>query len=261
MARFGVDYSTGPPTIQELKDAKVTFVGRYVSKPGAAKNLTLAEAEQLSEAGIDIAIFFQIGRGFMISDRDRGRRDARSGLAQARKCGMPDGRPIYFALDIDPNPLSAADWKAVFAYLDGAAEEIGRDNVGIYGGRLAIDKALGAGKATWGWQTASWSDGWSDKAHVRQFKHDLKLGHGQVDNNRAMTADFGQWKVGEDMPLNDADKKWLLKEIRDAINDHANTLFRWADHGGTKATPAPTHHPHNHKKILERLDEINGRLR
>ena len=108
MARFGVDYSTGPPTIQELKDAKVTFVGRYVSKPGAAKNLTLAEAERLSEAGIDIAIFFQIGRGFMISNRDRGRRDARSGLAQAHECGMPEGRPIYFAPDIDPNPLSAA---------------------------------------------------------------------------------------------------------------------------------------------------------
>jgi hypothetical protein len=194
VARFGVDYSTGPPTVQELKDAAVTFVGRYVSKPGAAKNLTLAEAER-------------------------------------------------------------------FAYLDGAAAEIGRDNVGIYGGRLAIDKALGAGNARWGWQTRSWSDGWSDKAHVRQFEHDLKLGRGRIDKNRAMTKDFGQWRVREDMPLNDADKKWLLKEIRDAVNDHANTLFRWADHGGTKATPAPTNHPHNHKKILERLDEINGRLK
>jgi hypothetical protein len=150
VSTFGVDYSTGPPTIQELKDAKVTFVGRYVSAPGAAKNLKPAEAERLSEAGIDIVVFFQYGREFMISDRNSGVRDARSALAQARGCAMPEGQPIYFALDTDPRPLNARQWDAVFAYLDGAAAELGRDNVGVYGGRLAIDKALGAGKARWG---------------------------------------------------------------------------------------------------------------
>jgi hypothetical protein len=256
-----VDYSTGPPTIQELRGAKVTFVGRYVSTPGAAKNLKPAEAERLSNAGIDIVVFFQHGREFMISDRNRGARDARSALAQARACGMPDGRPIYFALDTDPRPLSARQWNAVFAYLDGVAAELGRDNVGIYGGRFAIDKALGAGKARWGWQTASWSDGqWSDRAHVRQFEHNLPLGSGKVDENRAMTDDFGQWKVGDDMPLNDADKKWLAQEIRDAINHHADALFRFADHGGDRPTPSPANHPHSHKAILDRIERLEQRL-
>jgi hypothetical protein len=37
-------------------------------------------------------------------------------------------------------------------------------------------------------------------------------------------------------------------------------LFRWADHGGTKATPAPTTHPHNHKKMLDRIAQIERRL-
>jgi hypothetical protein len=261
VSTFGVDYSTGPPTIQELKNAKVTFVGRYVSTPGHPKNLKPAEAERLSEAGIDIVVFFQHGREFMISDRDSGARDARSALAQGRGCGMPEDRPIYFALDTDPRPLTARQWDAVFAYLDGAAAELGRDNVGIYGGRLAIDKALGAGKARWGWQTKSWSDGvWSDRAHVRQFEHDLPLGSGQVDKNRAMTDDFGQWKVGDDMPLNDADKNWLKQEICDAINDHADDLFRWADHGGTTPTVSPPNHPHSHKAILDRLDQLEKRL-
>jgi hypothetical protein len=176
-----------------------------------------------------------------------GARDASSALAQARGCGMPEGRPIYFALDNDPRPLSASQWTGVFAYLDGAAAVLGRGNVGIYGGRLAVDKALGAGKARWGWQTRSWSG--------------LPLGSGKVDYNRAMTDDFGQWRVGDDMPLNDADKKWLAQEIRDAINAHADMLFRWADHGGG---PNPAHsepnHPNNHKAILDRLDELEKRL-
>jgi hypothetical protein len=114
----------------------------------------------------------------------------------------------------------------VFGYLDGAAAVIGRGNVGIYGGRLAIDRALGATKAMWGWQTKSWSEGWSAKAHVQQYKHDVPLGRGRVDRDRAMTTDFGQWKVGDDMPLTDADKKWLEQEIRDAVNKHAVNLFK-----------------------------------
>lgn len=190
--------------------------------PGASKNLTRGEAERLSEAGIDLVLFFQTTRGFMISDRASGARDAKSALAQARACGMPEGRPLYFALDTDPRPLTPTEWNKVFGYLDGAAAVIGRGNVGIYGGRLAIDRALGATKAMWGWQTKSWSEGWSAKAHVQQYKHDVPLGRGRVDRDRAMTTDFGQWKVGDDMPLTDADKKWLEQEIRDAVNKHAS---------------------------------------
>jgi hypothetical protein len=62
------------------------------------------------------------------------------------------------------------------------------------------------------------------------------------------------------MPLNDADKKWLKQEIRDAINNHADVLFRWADHGGATATPSPPNHPHSHKAILDRLDQLENRL-
>jgi hypothetical protein len=75
-----------------------------------------------------------------------------------------------------------------------------------------------------------------------------------------MADDFGQWKVGDDMPLNDVDKKWLVQEIRDAINAHANDLFRWADHGGDKPTPSPANHPNSHKAILDRLDQLEKRL-
>jgi hypothetical protein len=64
----------------------------------------------------------------------------------------------------------------------------------------------------------------------------------------------------EDMPLNDADKQWLQKEIRDAVNQHATDLFRFVDHGGATATPAPPDHPHHLKAILDRLAKIDQRL-
>jgi N-acetylmuramoyl-L-alanine amidase len=66
----------------------------------------------------------------------------------------------------------------------------------------------------------------------------------------------------DDMPLNDADKTWLKNEIRDAINDHADKLFRWADHGGgDPPTGSPPNHPHNHRAILDRLDVIEKQLK
>jgi len=269
VSRFGVDYSFTPPTVQELRSAGVTFVCRYLSHQ-PSKNLTRSEAEALSAAGIDIVANWETDKkGFMTSVDATPARDAESALAQARSCGMPDGRPIYFSLDVDPRGFSAGEWDRVFTYLDGVAAVIGRANVGIYGGFLAIEKALGARKAQWGWQTSSWRGRhptdhdlvWSDLAHIQQFDHELPLGHGQVDHNRAVTDDFGQWRIGDDMPLNDADKQWLRQEIRDAINDHADKLFRWADHGGGGSpTGSLPGHPFNHKAILDRIDQLDQRL-
>jgi hypothetical protein len=63
------------------------------------------------------------------------------------------------------------------------------------------------------------------------------------------------------MPLTDADKDWLKKEILDDINAHADKLFRWADHGGgDPPDPSPANHRNNHKAILDRLAALEERL-
>jgi len=63
------------------------------------------------------------------------------------------------------------------------------------------------------------------------------------------------------LPLNHDDKKWLQKEIRNAVNDHADMLFRWADHGGgPNPTRSEPNHPNSHKAILDRLDKLERRL-
>jgi hypothetical protein len=62
------------------------------------------------------------------------------------------------------------------------------------------------------------------------------------------------------MPLTNADKQWLKEELRDAVNAHADKLFRWADHGGDPPDPSPADHRNNHEAILDRLDALERRL-
>ena len=60
-----IDYSTIRPSIQELKTAGVTAVGRYIgwdSVPGFSsigKNISKIEANGLLAAGIDIFLAFE----------------------------------------------------------------------------------------------------------------------------------------------------------------------------------------------------------
>jgi hypothetical protein len=93
---------------------------------------------------------------------------------------------------------------------------------------------------------------WNPESH--SCPGDVRLGQLKAELLAALQED--------DMPLNDADKTWLQQEIRDAVNDHADKLFRFADHGGgDPPTAAPPNHPHNHKAILDRLDEIEKKLK
>lgn len=203
MAVFGVDYSWGRPGVAALKRAGVTFVCRYLSHDTTGKNLTRAEAEELSDAGIWIVVVWQNSKDGPLGGRSAGAAHARNAAAQAEARGMPAGRPIYFAADWDASP---GQQDAINAYLDGAASVIGRDRVGIYGGYGPVKRALDAGKARWAWQTYAWSGGrWDPRAHIQQYSNDRELNGVSVDHNRAVKDDYGQWRVGvtpegDDMP-------------------------------------------------------------
>jgi len=63
------------------------------------------------------------------------------------------------------------------------------------------------------------------------------------------------------LPLTDTDKQWLKKELRDAVNEHADKLFRWVGHGGGDPPGlSPANHPHNHKAILDQLNALERQL-
>src|SRR4029450_2451406 len=127
------------------------------------KNMTPAEVKALNAAGLAVVTVDQEGKASLLKGKAYGVEAAKRARRIAGPCGMPNARPVYFALDIDPNPLTTAQWAAVKAFLVGAARGIGAGNVGIYGGYKAIETLVPTW-APWGWQTYAWSGGkWSTK--------------------------------------------------------------------------------------------------
>ena len=194
MAVFGVDYAWGRPGVAALRRAGATFACRYLSHDTTGKNLTRAEADDLSGAGIWVVVVWESTAQRPLAGRSAGVADARDAAAQAKACGMPDDRPIYFAADWD---AAASQQDEINAYLDGAASVIGRDRVGLYAGYGPTKRAFDAGKITYGWQTYAWSGGrWDARAQLQQYSNDHTVNGVGVDYDRGMKSDYGQWRVG-----------------------------------------------------------------
>lgn len=194
MSVFGVDYAWGRPGAAALKAAGARFVCRYLSHDTTGKNLTRAEADALSKAGLWLVVVWETTATRALAGRAAGVADARDAWSQARTCGMPDDRPIYFAVDWD---ATTAQQPHINEYLDGAASVLGRGRVGLYAGYGPIKRAFDAGKITYGWQTYAWSGGrWDTRAQLQQYSNDHRINNVGVDYDRAVAGDYGQWRVG-----------------------------------------------------------------
>ena len=156
----GCDYSWSRPTATCLAAKGIRWAGRYVLSTDPGKTLTRAEAARLAVAGLSIVAIHQPSgdKGWMLGGYARGVTAAKDAVKVAAACGMPDDRPITYALDVDPNPLTTAQWNAISATLRGIASVHGVERTGIYGGCKAID-VLMPGWAQWGYQTFAWSGG------------------------------------------------------------------------------------------------------
>lgn len=211
MSVFGVDYAWGRPGAAALKHAGVKFACRYLSHDTTGKNLTPAEARSLAAERIWLVVVWESTRDRALSGRAAGVADAKTARAQAENCGMPAGRPIYFAVDWD---ASISQQAAIHAYLDGAASVIGRGRVGLYAGYYVIKRAFDAHKITWGWQTYAWSGGhWDGRAQLQQYKNDQKINGVGLDYDRATTGDYGQWMPGVEPAAKEDDV-----ELTDDVN-------------------------------------------
>jgi hypothetical protein len=190
----GVDYYSGsiPATFPEaLRRAGKTFAMRYLSET-PAKNLSRGEAEKLAKAGVDVGVVWETAATRALSGRTGGEQDARTAEGQAKACGMPPGRPIYFAVDFDPSP---AQLPAIREYFEGAASVLGKEHTGVYGGFAAVKDCLDSGVVGFGWQTAAWSGPNVDpRAQLYQHAQQATIDGVQVDLDDAMHADYGGWK-------------------------------------------------------------------
>lgn len=195
MSVFGVDHAWGRPGAAALKAAGVKFVCRYLSHDTSGKNLTHGEAQQLSDAGLWLVVVWETSASRALSGRAGGVADAKDAASQAKACGMPSDRPIYFAVDWD---ASSSQQSTINAYLDGAASVLGKGRVGLYAGYGPIARAFDAGKIAFGWQTYAWSGGrWDSRAQLQQYSNDHYINGVDLDYDRAVATDYGQWQVGK----------------------------------------------------------------
>jgi len=192
---FGVDYAqvASASAIRAFVDHDVKFACRYYSH-STWKNLTPAEAKALAAAGLWIVTVWETTATRTLGGHAAGVDDARAAAVQAKACGQPADRPIYFAVDWD---ATAGQQAAINAYLDGAASVLGKKRVGIYGGYGPVSRAMQGGHAAWGWQTYGWSGGrWYPGAQLQQYSNDHVIGGVGLDYDRATKSDYGQWKPG-----------------------------------------------------------------
>lgn len=204
----GVDYAWGRPSVSSLLAAGVKFVCRYLSHDTSGKNLDHAEAVKLAAGGLWIVVVWETTAQRALAGKAAGVQDAKDAAAMAKACGMPDDRPIYFAVDWD---ASSGEQAAINAYLDGAASVLGKGRTGIYGGYNPVKRALDGDHCRWAWQTYAWSGGrWDSRAQIQQYSNDHTIGGVGLDYDRSTTSYYGQWKPGETVALDNTDvaKVW-----------------------------------------------------
>lgn len=204
-----VDYAFQHPTVDQLKAAGVTDVGRYLGQADSEpKNLSLPEAQQLAQAGIGIFTIFEYAAQQALGGASQARADVALFREQRAAVKMPDDRPCYFASDFDvpdydPSlPDTPANAKAklgpLYDYYHTIREEIG-GNAGGYGGYYLIKRLFDSGCISWGFQTIAWSGGqWDKRACLRQLA-ETEFG-GAADVDTPERTDFGQWKPGQGNP-------------------------------------------------------------
>src|SRR5262245_5417720 len=122
MPREGIDYAWhGGLSVDAFRAQGATFVVRYLSND-ATMNLTASEAALLSNSGFDLAVVWETTERRSLAGKAAGATDAKKAAAQAKDCGMPAGRPIYFGVDFD---ATDQDKPKIAEYLAGAASVIG----------------------------------------------------------------------------------------------------------------------------------------
>jgi hypothetical protein len=216
-----LDYSGGFPAPAAIRSGGYVGVVRYIGTPGNPKNLTRTEAQAMLSAGIAVGLVYERTAGWMLAGADAGVRAAREALADAEHCGV-GVRCVYLACDQDIT--TSGQMSAVEQCLDGAAQVLGRERVGVYGEADVIDACLGKEHATWGWQTRAWSRGRvSDRAHLLQLIGAVHPGGVECDRNTVLRSDWGQWPAPGDGPM---EGEIMSDAQYEALNKKLDDMFR-----------------------------------
>lgn len=249
MSITGVDYPWSHPGGAALQAAGMKFALRYLSHD-ASKTLQRPEADDLHAHGVAMGVVYEDTATRASDGHNAGVTDALNAIKMTKgqlpgytDLAMPADRPVFFAVDFD------ATWNQVTDYLAGAALTIGKNRVGVYGGRNVIDAAYQAGYR-WLWQAYAWSDvanrGWSPVAQIRQRLATIDINGVQCDVDDAVVPDFGQWypnQAVEDI-VTPQDKLDIAKLVWEHSETNAQTgnpvamgaVLAWMDHAHAAQT-------------------------
>lgn len=204
---YWLDYSAARLTGATIKAAGYTGTIRYIGAGSTGKRTDAAEYRSHLEAGLTVLLVCQGNTLDADGGWSRGVANAKAALADIKVRAPGYSGPIFFTNDRTTLPNPAA-WRS---YLDGAASVLGRDRVGAYGFRNAMDAARG--HATYFWQAGR-------RADVRPFVHLWQ------DNNTTVT-------VGGIT----CDRNLILKTISEAdmplTQDDLDKIYRTVWRGGS----------------------------
>ncbi|MBZ6003942.1 DUF1906 domain-containing protein [Leuconostoc gelidum subsp. aenigmaticum] len=144
---FGMDtsYQLDSSMIKALVAYEVNYVGRYLTGTVGTgttrrnKNLTLTEAQNIIKAGLKLVPIYQDNNpDLSYFNYDQGLKDARLAVDAALNIGIPNGRTIYFAIDMDmtDDEITAT----AIPYFQGITAGISHYNIGVYGTRNASSR-------------------------------------------------------------------------------------------------------------------------
>jgi hypothetical protein len=230
----GCDYSSGYPSVAELRAAGKQFVVRYArGTPTFPKGITRPEVDQWKAAGVPVAIVDEVAKDRALLGRDKGVDDANAATDAVITAGGPSNTVIYMAVDFDATPAQTAG--PVRQFIEGAVAAVGWDRVGVYGSYRVVKYMLDQRVCRYGFQTAAWSGGLLDpRANLYQYRNStptsrLYVGTTEVDYDRAYTLDYGQWGAHQedDMPYTD-------KQLRDIMIGAVCASFRLPEPGNTQ---------------------------
>jgi len=250
----GVDYAWSHPGGAHLQSAGMKFACRYLSSD-VKKNLSRTEADDLAAHDVWSVVVWETTANRAGAGLAAGQADARTALVQARACGIPADRPIYFAVDYD------APAAAVAAYFQGVASVLTPARTGVYGGYRVVKALLDSKTVRWAWQTVAWSAGkWDDRAVIRQLAATVKINGVSCDKDFAYAHDYGQWMPGktpqeENVPLTQAEIVAIAKECA-----NQTWHYEWKSPTTQKATQMGVYQVWSDQHFAELRTQINSVL-
>jgi hypothetical protein len=182
-----------------IKQQGIDFAIRYYSHH-AGRNLSLAEARALTDAGIQIGVVWEtIGAHLHSFSRAQGLADAAAAYLMAQSAiTQPSGSAIYFEVDCNPRADDIAG--PITRYFEGVNQAFGaarpgepQYQIGVYGSPACCKAMVDAGLAALSWYSPS-EDADGDHAGADACCNLQQLGPGAlpVDDGKKIHVDLAR---------------------------------------------------------------------